>query len=220
MPSSTEVTIGEKKLISKAGLLALVCVVLAIYIGALALADAKAEAVDLQRCHSVTAQTYNRQVVKLERIERQNADLPDRKHKKATRKVCKHTIYKRVKDRIKQVCRPIHEVSGRVSHFNDSTTATGLSAATHEGLAVNLNPGTDAGYLAPVRRGWTVRSPILLVKLLGRSRITRIVDSGPAGFTRRALDFSWPLLRAMGWSPGNFPTDAWGHLYRIRFGCR
>lgn len=88
MPSCTEVPIGEKKLISKAGLLALAAVLIAIYVLGLALADAKAEAVDqparsvAKPCKTVTAKVFNKRVRVLDK-------LTGKRHHKASRKVCK-----------------------------------------------------------------------------------------------------------------------------------
>lgn len=170
-------------------------------------------------CHTVTAATYNRQVRKLDRIERLNpTDLRDRKHRRATRKVCKHRQYKRVKDRIKLVCKPRHIVTGRVSYFSDGTTASGADASETPGLAINPSPGTDAWGSAKVRY-WMRTGAVMKVKLLGRVAYTRLVDLGPAGWVNRAIDFTAPLARQMGFLP-NFPTDKTGTVWRYLIGCR
>ncbi|MGH6643948.1 MAG: hypothetical protein ACRED3_14760, partial [Bradyrhizobium sp.] len=134
-------------------------------------------------------------------------------------------LYERLLDRIEELCRPSKLVSGRVSWFGDGITASGLSAGEHEGLALNLWPGTDAGYNNATTQKWMRQTragkpPTILVKLLGRSRYTTAIDVGPAGHTGRALDFSLPLVEAMGWSGSNFPTDRTGTAYFIPYGCR
>lgn len=182
--------------------------------------QAEQPAVRVATCHKVTPETYNRQIRKLDRI----APAKHKRHR-AKHKVCKWTKYKPVVDQITELCRPIEVTFGKGSWFDDTTTSTGRSAATHAGLALNLNPGTDAGYNNSTTQRWVamVRAhapPIILVKYAGRSHYTTIVDTGPAGSTGRALDFSKPLIHAMGWNSLNFPTDSWGTAYEIRRGCR
>lgn len=206
-----------------ARLLAAIALVLFL-LGALALAaspgDSVAGEAPLAKCHTVTPQTYNRAVRKLDRLERLNPELPNRKHKRATRKVCKHSTYRRVKSKIKAICRPVHVVTGRTSVFNDSQTYTGISAATHEGLAINPVPGTAAWGSARVR-SWATRGAKFLVRLKGRQRVTRLIDIGPHQSTHRAIDFSYPLASAMGFPTGwSFPTDSIGSVYRYRYGCK
>lgn len=170
-------------------------------------------------CHKVTPQTYNRYVRKIDRIERLNGIDTKRRHR-ATKRVCKHPFFDRLKVRLAALCRPHHLVTGRVSIFDDAQTASGIPASSAEGLAVNLRPGTDYGWKLPGRLGWMHRSPKLLVKLGGRQRITRAIDLGPAGSTGRALDFSAPLAAAMGFPTDlTFPTDSIGRLYEIYRGC-
>lgn len=164
-------------------------------------------------CHKVTPESYNRQIRKLDRI-------TGKRHRRATRRVCKHTLYAQLVNRIEKLCRPIHVVSGRVSHFDDRQTFTGLSAATHEGLAINISPGSDWGWSNSKVRKWADTGQRFLVKLHGKVRWTRLIDLGPAGWVNRAIDFSKPLLESMGWTTSNFPTDSVGHLYRFRPGCR
>lgn len=166
-------------------------------------------------CHKVTPETYNRQIRKLDRIA--PAKHPRRR---ATRRVCKYTLYAQLLRKIERLCRPIHVVSGRVSHFDDARTFTGLSAAKHEGLAINISPGSEWGWSNSKVRKWANTGQRFLVKLHGKVRWTRLIDLGPAGWVNRAIDFSKPLLEAMGWTTSNFPTDSVGHLYRLRPGCR
>lgn len=169
-------------------------------------------------CHTVTPETYNRHVRNLDRLERLNpADIKNRKHHRASRKVCKHTVFKRLKDRIKQICKPRHVVTGRTSVFDDARTYTGISASDHEGLAINPRPGTEAWGSAEVR-SWAMRGAVFKVRLFGKVRWTRLIDIGPAGWVHRAIDFSRPLAEAMGFF--NFPTDSVGTVWRYLYGCR
>jgi hypothetical protein len=210
--------ISGKQIISKRGAFCLAFMFIAVYVATLAF-FARATVAEVQpvrpvvtHCHKVTPQTYNKQVRKLDKI-------TGRRHHKASRRVCKHGPYLDVGKRITKLCRPIHVVTGRTSVFNDSGTYTGISAASNEGLAININPGTDSGWSNATVRHWADTGQRFLVKLLGRQRWTRIIDLGPAGWVNRALDFSQPLASAMGFG-SNFPTDSVGSLWRVRNGCK
>jgi hypothetical protein len=92
------------------------------------------------------------------------------------------------------------ELRGRVSWFggpNDSmagpTTATGLPV-THPGIAV-YNTATKGGW-------WWVRFPN------GRAAILQQTDVGPAPWTHRVVDVLYSALPAIGYTEGNFPTNA------------
>lgn len=196
-------------------IVAALALLVALYVGSLLFTGASfgetSQPVRPLTCHTVTPQTYNRAVRKLDRI-------TGIRHRRAKHKRCKHGDFKRLQDRIDKLCRPKHVVTGRVSYFNDSQTYTGISAASHEGLAVNIAPGTDWGWNNSRVRRWADSGQRFIVELQGRKRKTRIIDLGPAGSTGRALDFSAPLANAMGWG-SNFPTDSIGRLYLIRKGC-
>lgn len=83
---------------------------------------------------------------------------------------------------------------GKISWFNDATTASGISAATYPGIAV-LDQATLGGY-------WLVHMPN------GRQAVVKQIDIGPATWTGRLYDFSAPAVRALGYTTSNFPTDA------------
>lgn len=166
-------------------------------------------------CRKVTPQTYNKRVRKLERIERLNDMRRGHRHR-ASRKVCK-ALFERIKQKLENICRPIHVVTGKTSVFDDHRTFTGISASSHEGLAINPDPGTEAWGSQKVRQ-WALRGAKFKVRLLGRERITRLIDLGPAGWVNRAIDFSRPLANAMRFF--SFPTDTYGTVWRYRYGCR
>lgn len=212
--------IDFKKITTAAIVLAAIAAFIAVYVAALAFASSASLAVSqppvarpvVSKCHTVTPAVYNKRVRKLDKI-------TGKRHHKASRPVCKHTLYAQLGKRINHLCRPIHVVTGRTSVFNDSQTYTGISAASNEGLAININPGTDSGWSNATVRRWADTGQRFHVRLLGKRRMTRLIDLGPAGFTHRALDFSQPLAAAMGFG-SNFPTDSVGSLWRVRNGCR
>lgn len=89
---------------------------------------------------------------------------------------------------------------GKVSWFggpNDSmsgpTTASGLPV-TQPGIAI-YNSETLRGY-------WVVRFPN------GRTAVLQQTDFGPAPWTGRVVDVLSSALPALGYTEGNFPTDA------------
>src|SRR2546421_9054258 len=84
--------------------------------------------------------------------------------------------------------------AGKISWFNDSTTASGISAASNPGIAV-YNQATLGGY-------WLMHLPN------GRQAVFKQIDIGPAPWTGRLYDFSTPALSAIGNTTANFPTDA------------
>jgi tape measure domain-containing protein len=102
-------------------------------------------------------------------------------------------------------------VRGKVSWFNDTETYSGIDggAARHRGVAINPHPGTASWSSATMRRLAKSMAPVA-VWLRGKKFLTRFLDIGPHQSTGRAIDFSVPLIRAMGWSTSNFPTDAIG----------
>jgi len=108
-------------------------------------------------------------------------------------------------------------VRGRVSYFNDGTTASGLSAATRPGLALNLNAGTDKGWNNSTTQGWMTAArggkPVYgRVTIAGKSAVLPIIDLGPAGWTGRAIDVTQKGIEKMGFTAANFPTDAMGKV--------
>lgn len=81
-------------------------------------------------------------------------------------------------------------LTGKISNFNDSGTASGISAATHAGIAV-----ADSSTMG----GWW------LIKLAnGKTFVAQQIDYGPAGWTNRVFDFSAPLQAKI----GNPATDS------------
>ncbi len=174
-------------------------------------------------CKTVTPKVFNRYVRRLDRLERLNpADLKNLKHRRATRKVCKRPHFERLKRKLRRICAPHHVVTGRTSNFNDSTTASRISASRHEGIAINTDPGQGtSGWDNPRIRSWMARGAKFKLTLKGVSRITRIIDLGPHQRTGRAVDLSYPLAAAMGFLTGwSFPTDSIGYVYRYLYGCR
>lgn len=109
-------------------------------------------------------------------------------------------------------------VSGRVSWFNgpSPTTASGTPVAK-PGLALNLHPGTDAGWDNPTTRGWMdaarAGNPVYgRTMIAGHSANLPIIDLGPDGETGRAIDVTEAGVRKLGFTPDNFPTDAIGKV--------
>lgn len=83
---------------------------------------------------------------------------------------------------------PGEKLSGTSSWFNDTTTASGISAATHAGIALRQS-STMGGY-------W-------LVEFNGKKLILQQIDWGPAAWTGRTVDMSQPAMQAFGADPTN-----------------
>jgi hypothetical protein len=83
----------------------------------------------------------------------------------------------------------------RGSYFTDPSTASGLSAAEHPGIALPSRAGLGKMY--------EVTGPN------GQTAILPQIDVGPAKWTGRGIDISGPAAKRLGLSAsGNFPTDA------------
>jgi hypothetical protein len=111
-------------------------------------------------------------------------------------------------------------IGGKVSRFNDSVTASGISAASNAGLALNLKQGTDSGWNNSKTQGWMTAAregkPYYAdVGIGGKSGIFPIIDLGPAGWVNRAIDVSNKAAQKMGLSVSNFPTDSQGEAWLL-----
>lgn len=98
---------------------------------------------------------------------------------------------------------PGHTVSGKISWFGGpsdpsagGTPASGIPIST-PGIAT-YNRATLGGYF-------------LVTAPNGRRAVLRQTDLGPAPWTGRAIDFTYSSLPLLGYSQGNFPTDAVAH---------
>lgn len=123
----------------------------------------------------------------------------------------------------RKYCRSGQVFEGRISWFSDGITASGLSAGSVAGVAINPVPGTDA-WNSPLTDSWMAAARsgdpvIVLVKAVGRKIRVPIIDKGPAAWVARGIDFSGPMVDAMGLSRSAFPTDSWGTARIIPEGC-
>lgn len=102
-------------------------------------------------------------------------------------------------------------VEGRVSYFNGpaSTTASG-QPVSRPGIALNIAPGTDAGWNNSTTRSWVATLQRFTVTIAGHTTILPVTDLGPSGFTGRAIDVTAAGVHALGLSTLAFPTDSWG----------
>jgi hypothetical protein len=74
---------------------------------------------------------------------------------------------------------------GRTSCFNDSVTASGISARTHAGIATR--------YSSRMKGYWRVKFAN------GRVMVLQQIDWGPAKWTGRPIDISGPAAKAAGY---------------------
>lgn len=105
-------------------------------------------------------------------------------------------------------------VSGKVSYFGGGATAGG-SNTSQPGIALNLNPGTEAGWDNATTREWRDDSlaghpDFARVTIEGHTANLPITDMGPAASTGRAIDVTEGGVRKLGFTTSNFPTDATG----------
>jgi hypothetical protein len=102
-------------------------------------------------------------------------------------------------------------VAGRVSFFDGpaSTTASG-QPVSRSGIALNIAPGTDAGWNNPTTRSWVATLQRFEVTIAGHTTILPVTDLGPSGFTGRAIDVTAAGVHALGLSTAAFPTDSQG----------
>lgn len=122
-------------------------------------------------------------------------------------------------------CRSGDVIEGRVSWFNgpSSSTASGLPVSL-PGLALNIAPGTDSGWNNSTTRGWMAAAAagnpqIGVTTISGRTTRLPIIDLGPSGFTRRAIDVTEAGVLKLGLSPSSFPTDSIGRVKLLPDGC-
>lgn len=139
-----------------------------------------------------------------------------RKHRKVSRRVWKLKAKRYAQHRR---CHMADEYSGRVSWFSDGITASGISAASNAGLALNIQPGTDYGYNNSTTQEWIAEQQLFLVEVNGHRAFMPVIDAGPAGWTGRMIDISGPGVDLLGISRGSFPTDAVGSVKLVLPGC-
>jgi hypothetical protein len=108
-------------------------------------------------------------------------------------------------------------LQGRVSYFDDGITASGVSAASNAGVALNLVPGTDSsGWNNEVTQQWMTwaregRPMMVKVTSQGKSATMPIIDVGPNESTNRAIDITVTGVYKMGFrNLSEFKTDAQG----------
>lgn len=116
--------------------------------------------------------------------------------------------------------KPGDVLKGRVSWFNgpSSSTASGLPVTT-PGLALNIAPGTDAGWNNATTDAWVRAQQMFAVRIGGHKANLPVIDKGPAGSTGRAIDVTEAGVHRMGWRNANeFPTDSIGTATMLRRG--
>jgi hypothetical protein len=114
-------------------------------------------------------------------------------------------------------CRSGTVVRGRVSYFGGGLMASG-HYTSEPAIALNLAPGSEAGWDNATTRGWLLKLQRFRVTIAGHSAVLFVGDLGPAGFTHRAIDVTEGGVAALGLS-GAFPTDAIGTARLIPPGC-
>jgi hypothetical protein len=114
-------------------------------------------------------------------------------------------------------CRSAPVVKGRVSYFGGGLMASG-HYTSEPAIALNIAPGTEAGWDNATTRGWLADLQRFRVTIAGHTAVLFLGDLGPAGFTQRAIDVTEGGVSALGLS-GAFPTDAVGAAKLIRPGC-
>jgi TP901 family phage tail tape measure protein len=105
-------------------------------------------------------------------------------------------------------------VSGKVSWFSGGSTAGGRNTS-EPGMALNLHPGTEAGWNNETTQAWRDASlaghPVYgAVTIAGHHANLPITDMGPAASTGRAIDITEGGVFKLGFTTSNFPTDATG----------
>jgi len=115
--------------------------------------------------------------------------------------------------------KPGDVLRGRVSYFTGAGMAGGKTASTTPGLALNISPGSDAGWDNPTTRAWVAAEQMFRVRVGGKTADLPVEDLGPAGFTNRAIDVTAPGVAKMGFNPvSSFPTDSIGTATMLRRG--
>jgi len=115
-------------------------------------------------------------------------------------------------------------IGGKVSWFGGGSSAGGKSTS-QPGVALNLHPGTEAGWNNPTTQGWMAASraghPVIAAtEIAGHHANLPIIDLGPAASTGRAIDVTVGGVRKLGFTTGNFPTDAYGRAVILGGGGR
>lgn len=119
--------------------------------------------------------------------------------------------------RRRHLCRGAPAITGRVSYFGGGLEASG-HYTSEPGIALNLAPGTEAGWNNPTTRSWLSKGQRFLVTIAGHAAVLPETDLGPAGFTDRAIDVTEGGVLALRLG-GIFPTDAIGTAKLIPPGC-
>jgi hypothetical protein len=114
-------------------------------------------------------------------------------------------------------CRSGTVVRGRVSYFGGGLMASG-HYTSEPAIALNVSPGTDAGWDNATTRGWVASLQRFRVTIAGHTAVLFDGDLGPAASTGRAIDVAEGGVAALGLG-GIFPTDAWGVAKLILPGC-
>lgn len=117
-----------------------------------------------------------------------------------------------------QYCRSGEVITGRVSYFGGGLMASG-HYTSEPAIALNIAPGTEAGWNNATTRGWLSKLQRFRVTIAGHTAVLFLGDLGPAGFTQRAIDVTEGGVAALGLT-GAFPTDAIGTARLIPDGCK
>jgi hypothetical protein len=112
------------------------------------------------------------------------------------------------------------DLVARVSWFNDSVTASGVSASNRPGVALNLKPGTHAGWNNKKTDKWMLAARkgnpyYARIQIKGKTITVPIIDKGPHERTGRGIDITLVAAQKMGWSASNFPTDSIGKMWIV-----
>lgn len=105
-------------------------------------------------------------------------------------------------------------LKGRVTWFGGGGTAGG-SSTSRPGVALNLHPGTDAGWQNATTEHWMELSraghPVFArVSIGGKTANLPITDLGPAGWTGNAIDVTEGGVRKLGFTTSTFPSGTTG----------
>jgi hypothetical protein len=115
-------------------------------------------------------------------------------------------------------CRSGIVIRGRVSVFGGGLTASG-HYTSEPGIALNIAPGTDAGWNNATTRGWLSKLQRFRVSIEGHVAVLPVIDLGPAGWVGRAIDVTEGGATVLGLSVSYFPTDSIGSAKLIPPGC-
>lgn len=112
------------------------------------------------------------------------------------------------------------DLRARVSWFTGSMTASGMNANKRAGVALNLRPGTEAGWDNERTNKWMIAARegnpyYARIVIRGRKITVPIIDKGPHESTNRGIDLTLRAVKRMGWEGPDFPTDAFGKVYLL-----